>query len=281
MVDVVGQVGEQLSELQQVYHVIVEFAVKYGIQLVGALIILLIGLWLSARLARWVRELMARRGIDITLTRFTSGVTRVAILVCFVVISLGKIGISVTPFVAAIGAIGLGAGLAVQGLLSNYSAGLAIVVTRPFVVNDTITVSGVSGQVREIKLAATILITEDREEITVPNKHIIGEILKNSFDQRIVETTVGISYGDSPHRAVEVITEAVTALDCVAAEPAPMVGIDGFGDSSIDIGIRVWVPTARYFQSRYEIHAAVYDAVGRAGLTIPFPQRDVNLRQQV
>lgn len=281
MVDVAGQVGEQLSQLQQIYRVITEFAVKYGIQVVGAVIILLIGLWLSARLARWVRDLMARRGIDVTLTRFASGVTRLLILVCFLVISLGKIGISVTPFVAAIGAIGLGAGLAVQGLLSNYSAGLAIVVTRPFVVDDTISVSGVSGQVREIKLAATILVTEDREEITVPNKHIIGEILKNSFDQRIVETSVGISYGDSPTRAIEVISEAVSALGCVASEPAPMVGIDAFGESSIDIGIRVWVPTARYFQSRYEIHAAVFDAIGRAGLTIPFPQRDVNLRQQV
>uniref|UniRef100_UPI0026331DF8 mechanosensitive ion channel family protein n=1 Tax=uncultured Pseudoalteromonas sp. TaxID=114053 RepID=UPI0026331DF8 len=156
------------SEIQQVekyYNLIMEYLVTYSMQILGAILILFIGLWIAQKVSNMVAGLMQRHNIDITLTNFVSNVIKVLLIIMFLVIALGKIGISVTPFVAAIGAASLGAGLAMQGMLSNYGAGLAIIATRPFVVGDTIEVKGVSGQVKTIELGHPILINEEKVEI--------------------------------------------------------------------------------------------------------------------
>ncbi len=277
MEDVGNLVGEELAFAQQAYSFVIEFFLEYGFQVIGAIIILLLGMWISSRVGAGVTSLCERNKVDITLGKFAGSITRVIVLTCFIIISLGKFGISVAPFIAAIGAIGLGAGLAVQGLLANYSAGIAIIITRPFKIGNTITIHEVSGEVTDIKLATTMLRTEDGEEITLPNKHVVGEIMMNSFENRLVESVVGISYADDPEQAIVALRQAMGLLDCVTNEPAPMVGIEAFGESSIDIGVRCWVPTSRYIQSKYLINSAIHETVKIAGLTIPFPQRDVNL----
>lgn len=129
------------------------------------------------------------------------------------IIALGKLGISVTPFVAAIGALSLGAGLALQGLLSNYGAGLYIIISRPFIVGDTIRVQDVTGLVKEVHLAFTMLADEDDVEITIPNRHIIGEILYNSHTDTLAEETVGITYDSDPNKAIAVIKQALGTVD--------------------------------------------------------------------
>jgi len=185
------------SEIQQVekyYNLIMEYLVTYSMQILGAILILFIGLWIAQKVSNMVAGLMQRHNIDITLTNFVSNVIKVLLIIMFLVIALGKIGISVTPFVAAIGAASLGAGLAMQGMLSNYGAGLAIIATRPFVVGDTIEVKGVSGQVKTIELGHTILINEEKVEITIPNKHIVGEIIHNSFSYSLVKGEIDIAY---------------------------------------------------------------------------------------
>jgi small conductance mechanosensitive channel len=280
MEEVGNLVGEELAFAQQAYGTLIDFFLNYGFQVIGAIIILFIGIWISGRLGAGATALCERNDIDITLGKFTGSITRVIVLTFFIIISLGKFGISVAPFIAAIGAIGLGAGLAVQGLLSNVSAGIAIIITRPFKVGNTITLHDISGEVTDIKLASTILATEDGEQITLPNKHVVGEIMMNSFENRLVESIVGISYDDDPDRAIAALQQAVGLLDCVSDDPAPMVGIEAFGESSIDIGVRCWVPTSRYVQSKYRINSTIHETVKIAGLTIPFPQRDVNFSKQ-
>ena len=160
---------EQLDEFKVIYDQIAEFFVNYSFQLVGAVIILVIGLFIASRFCPLVLRLCQRHNMDITLSHFLANIARVALIFVVAIICLGKIGISIGPFLAAVGAVSLGAGLAVQGLLSNYSAGLNIVITRPFVVGDTITVQGVTGVVNEIKLAYTILEDEDGVIILIPN----------------------------------------------------------------------------------------------------------------
>jgi len=273
-------VGDELAFAQQAYVIVLDFFLNYGFQVIGAIIILLIGIWVSGRLGAAATALCERNNIDVTLGKFTGSITRVVILTFFILLSLGKFGISVAPFIAAIGAIGLGAGLAVQGLLSNVSAGIAIIITRPFKVGNTVSLHDVSGEVTDIKLASTILRTEDGEQITIPNKHVVGEIMMNSFENRLVESIVGISYDDDPERAIVALHQAVGLLDCVSDDPGPMVGIEGFGESSIDIGVRCWVPTSRYVQSKYRINSTIHETIKIAGLTIPFPQRDVNLSKR-
>ncbi len=270
---------KELETIQQIYNVVVEFIINYSFQILGAIIILIVGAKVASWLGGLVTRLCEKKNVDITLARFLGNVVKILVLTFVIIIAIGKFGISIAPFIAALGAIAFGTSFAIAGPVSNYGAGLVIILSRPFVIGDTITIQGVSGQVEEIHLATTILSTEDDERITIPNKHIIGEILLNSFENRIVEGSVGISYHDDPERAVEVVQKALSGIDDICSEPPPQVGIEAFGDSSIDLGMRYWVPTKRYFQTLYRGNMAVHKALGEAKITIPFPQRDVNLKQ--
>ena len=148
---------QELQQAQEIYNLIVEFMVNYSFQIVGAIIIVLLGMFVGKKVSDLIENLMIRKNIDVTLSHFAAGFVKILIVAMTAIIALGKIGISVTPFVAAIGAVSLGAGLALQGLLSNYGAGLSIIVARPFIVGDTISVQGVTGIVKEVKLAYTVL----------------------------------------------------------------------------------------------------------------------------
>ena len=270
------QIVSELSQFQDIYKMATEFLVNYSFQVVGAILILIIGVLVAKKVSNSFVGILAKREVDITLRTYAGYVINLLILFIFIVIALGKFGITIAPFVAALGALTVVAGLALQGLVANYAAGVSIIATRPFKVGDTITVINVSGVVREIKLAMTLVETEDQEEIMIPNKHIIGEVLLNTFDNRLVETHIGIAYDNNPDEAIKIIKEAVLTLDFVTKEPAPQVGIDKFADSAIELGVRAWVPTNSYMESRYQINTCIFNAVQKAGLTIPFPQLDVH-----
>ena len=267
---------EEIQQFQAIYDTIVEFFVNYSFQLVGALIIVLIGMFVAGRVARTVLKLCEKKELDITLSRFIASFVKIVIIVGVAIIALGKIGISVTPFVAAIGAISLGAGLAVQGLLSNYGAGLNIIITRPFVIGDTITVQGETGLVDEVHLAYTTLKDEDDVRITIPNRLIVGEILHNSAGNKLAETTVGVSYGSDTEKVMAVLHEVLKQQGVTEAR-TPLIGIDNFGDSSINFGVRFWIPTERFHEVRFNVNNALYKALNVAGIQIPFPQREVRM----
>lgn len=269
---------EELQTVQQIYNVAAEFIINYSFQIVGAILILLIGGKLAGWFGRSVSRFCEKKNLDHTLSRFLGNLVKILVLTFVIIIAIGKFGISIAPFIAALGAIAFGSSFAIAGPVSNYGAGLVIVLTRPFVIGNTITINGVSGVVDEIRLAATILSTEDDEVITIPNKHIVGEILHNSFGNRIVETTVGISYGDDPEKAIEVLYEAFEKIEGICCDPAPLIGIQAFGESSIDLGLRYWVPTKKYFQTLYRTNLVVHKALTKAGITIPFPQRDIHMQ---
>lgn len=271
---------QEIQQAQAVYKLIMEFFVNYSFQILGALIILVLGILVARKISALVFTLCERKELDVTLSRFIASTTKIIIIAMVAIVALGKVGISVTPFVAAIGALSLGAGLAMQGLLSNYGAGFNIILARPFVVGDTIRIQGVVGQVKEVHLAYTLLKDEDDVEITIPNKHIVGEIIQNSHADTLAETTIGIAYESDPDKAIEVITEALQKLDGISKERRPMVGIEEFADSSINIGIRFWVPTSHYFETKYCANSAVFSALQKAGITIPFPQREVRLLEK-
>ena len=270
---------DQLEEFKVIYDQITQFFVNYSFQLIGAVIILIIGLFVAGRASAMVFRLCQRNHIDITLSHFLANIARVALIFVVAIICLGKVGISIGPFLAAVGAVSLGAGLAVQGLLSNYSAGLNIVITRPFVVGDTISVQSVTGVVNEIKLAYTILEDEDGVIILIPNRHIIGEIIHNSHADKLAETIVGVAYDTDINQAIAVIHKVLESLDGInnsRGKPA-QIGINEFGDSSVNIGVRFWLPTRRYHELRYKTNNAIFSALKAAGIVIAFPQREVRL----
>lgn len=269
---------EELGDVGKIYELVTAFLVEYSFQLVGATIILLIGLFLAGHFGAMVSRFCEKHKVDVTLSRFLGNVAKIAVIMVVAIICLGKIGISIGPFVAAVGAISLGAGLAVQGLLSNYSAGLNIIITRPFVVGDTITVQAVTGVVDEIRLAYTLLADEDSVRILIPNRHIIGEIIHNSHATKLATTVLGVAYDSDTKKAVSCVRRVLSEMPEID-ENSALVGIDEFDDSSINIGVRFWIPTRRYHALRFAANQAMLDALREANIVIAFPQREVRLLQ--
>ena len=268
---------DEIKTAQKLVNIIIDFFVNYSFQVIGAILILVIGFLVARSVASFLLKLFERKNVDVTLSKFTIAAVKGIIIGFAIIIALGKFGITIAPFIAALAAMAFGASFAIQGPLANYGAGLVIILTRPFVVGHTITVSGVSGVVDEVNLGSTILTDEDGVKITIPNKHIVGEILHNSEEKRIVEEIVGISYDSDPEKATQIIKEALNEFQEISKEPPPQVGIQKFGDSSIDIGLRYWIPTQKYFKTLYQVNLAVYKQLKAKDIEIPFPQRDVHI----
>ncbi len=271
-------VKQELVQFQEIFNQVVQFFVNYSFQILGAILILMLGLLLASKVSNWSLALMQRHNLDVTLSRFIASCVKILIVAMVAVVALGKLGISVTPLIAMIGAVGLGAGLAIQGLLSNYSAGLTIVLTRPYVVGDTIQVQGVSGLVKEVHLSHTLLTNEDGIEISIPNKHVVGEIIHNSHANTLAEVAIDIAYSADPEHASELLKSVLAGFgEEICQDPAPQVGIEAFGESGITLGVRVWIPTERYYDLLYRVNLALFKALKEAGVEIPFPQREVRL----
>lgn len=291
----------ELRQAQEVYRMVVEFFVNYSFQILGAIIILLIGLFIARKVGNFIMKLCEKKGLDITLSQFIASTAKIIVIVMVAIVALGKIGISVTPFLAAVGALSLGVGLAAQGLLANYGAGLNIILTRPYVVGDTITVQGVTGQVQAVQLAFTVLTDEDGVRITIPNRHIIGEILHNSFTYKLAELSVCIAYREDPEQVVKLINGALAEvrgitgkevngitgneargitdneIRSVTDNKAPQVGIEAFAERGIMIGIRVWLPTRQYYGQLYETNRKIYAALQAERVAIALPQQELRI----
>ncbi len=268
---------DEIAAVQTLIDTVIQFCISYGFQVIGAVVVLILGLIVGSWVGRFLFRLMERKNIDVTLAKFLSAIVKILIIVFAVIISLGKFGVTIAPFIAALGAAAFGASFALQGPLSNYSAGLIIILTRPFIVGNTIEVAGVSGVVEEVKLACTILTDEEGEMITIPNKSIIGEILHNSRENKIVQGSIGISYDSDPEQAISIIRHVLAANPDVNSENDPIIGISGFADSWVDIGFRYWVPTVKYYGTAYAVNLAVFNALKEHQIDIPFPQREVKI----
>jgi small conductance mechanosensitive channel len=267
----------ELEQVNNFYKIVVEFFVNYSFQIIGAVIIIIIGVVISKYVQKILLNVLLSKGVDETVSKFSTNFIRFLIIAMMSIIALGKLGISIAPFIAALGAISLTAGLALQGSVSNFAAGLVLVITKPFKIGDTLTVHDIYGEVEDIKLAYTVLVNEDKEQITIPNKYMIGDVLVNSFDSRIVEGSVGIAYDSDVQNAIEVIKNTLLKNAKVSQESEVIVGIEKFNDSSVDIAYRYWVPTKLFFKTQYEANLMIFQALNDANITIPFPQREIRV----
>ncbi len=271
---------EELQQLEALKNKLIVYFVENGMRLLIAILIVILGFWIAKKIGKLILRICDKKALDPTLGRFFAGFAKLLIIVFALIMALSKANIEITPFVALIGASAFGLSLAVQGPISNYGAGLVLIITRPFIVGDTLTINGLCGIVDSVNLGNTQLINEDEERITIPNRNVLGEIFTNSYSFKMVEAVVGIDYSADPSQAIDCITAAIKQVENVSSNREPNVGIDAFGDSSINIGYRVWVPTNQYHQTRYAINMAVFRALETAKITIPFPQRDVHLIQK-
>ena len=257
---------QELATVQQVYQLVINFVVAYSFQLAGAVIVLVVGFMVGNWVRRVLLRVQERRAVDVTLRQFIASTVRLLVIGLFVMIALGKLGISMTPLIAAVGGLAVGASFALQGPVSNYGAGLAIILTRLFKVGDTITVQGCSGVITHIDLATTRLVAEDGEDIIIPNKQINGEILRNSYAKRLIEGRIGLDPEADIERARAAINDIVTARARGLDAPAPLVGIEAFEDDMVVLGYRYWAASQRYFETLYEVNNAIHAALDAAGI---------------
>jgi small conductance mechanosensitive channel len=270
-------VDQEIEKLQVISNVITQYLIDNGLQILITLIILAVGYVIAKKLGKAIEGLMIGKNIDVTLSRFVGNSAHFVILVFVIMMVLSRLGINVTPLIAVVGALSLGAGLALQGMLANYAAGFTIIITRPFVVGDTLSVQGQTGLVESVHLAYTILLDEDDVRIQIPNRLVVGEIMHNSKEEKLVELCVGVAYKSDPHQVIAIVEEALKGIEGISTARGPIIGIDEFADSSINIGVRFLAPTYQYFEFKYAANLAIYDAFKKQGIDIPFPQREVNL----
>lgn len=273
--------NENISSLQKLINTVIDFFVNYSFQVVGALIVLVLGSIAGNWLSGLLMQFLQKKNVDITLSKFLAGLVKLSVLGFALIVALGKFGISTAPLVAALSAAVFGASFALKGPLSNYGAGISIILSRPFAVGQTITVRNVSGVVEEVTLACTRLVDEDGVIITIPNNQIVGEILHNSKLNRVVESSVGISYDSDPEKAVQMILSVLDRYPEIVKKPAAQIGIQAFGDSAITIAYRYWVPTTKFYQISHLVNLGVYKAFKEAKIEIPFPQQEVRILSQV
>lgn len=264
-----GAVGEHLDTVSKYVDLLVEFGIEYGFQLLGALVFLLVGLKVASWIGWRVTKMLEGRNVDVTLSRFIGNVAKIVCIIFLVIITLGNFGVSIAPLIALAGAGAFGATVAIQGPLSNYGAGVSIILARPFVVGNTITVNrGASGVVEEITLAHTVLVGEDGEKITVPNKEIVGQIIVNSETRRVVQTKIAIRGGQDIAAAKAALKKSIDTIADIAGGPDPEIGVHDFAYGGIILGIRFWVPSSRYFELRYAVNEAALKELHEAGIEL-------------
>ncbi len=257
----------------------IEMFTPYAIKAIGALVLLLLA-WI---VAGWVRRLVERglkkANFDLTLTRFFSNMARWVVLIMAILGILGVFGVQTASFAALIAAGGLAVGLAFQGTLSNFAAGVMLLVFRPFKVGDVVSVAGVTGKVDEIGLFTTTADTPDNRRIILPNGSVFGATIENiSFHAtRRVDVAVGTDYGADLDQTRSILLEAAKRVPNVLGDPAPAIVLVALGDSSISWAVRVWVDSANYWPVMDALTREVKVALDEAGIGIPFPQLDVHL----
>ncbi|MEJ2344080.1 MAG: mechanosensitive ion channel [Gammaproteobacteria bacterium] len=257
------------------------YLIPWGIKLLTAIIIFLIGRWLAKLVVGLVHRLMQRARVDDTLITFLGGIIYAILLVAVAIAALDRLGVNTTSLLAILGAAGLAVGLAMKDSLSNFAAGVMLILFRPFRVGDFIEAAGTSGIVENIQIFSTVLRTGDNREITVPNGPIFSGTIVNvtARDTRRIDLVFGIGYGDDLRRAKELIGQVLAAEERILADPAPAISIAELADSSVNLNVRPWVKSADYWPVRSDLLENVKAAFDSNGISIPFPQRDVHLFQ--
>ncbi len=269
-----GEVGTFLSALAA-------WAAMALPRLMGALVLLVVGWWIAGRVERALRGVLGRQNhIDAMLCGVMASLARYAILIVVLVAVLGQLGIQTTSILAALGAIGLAIGLALQGTLSNIAAGLMLLWLRPFRVGDYIDTGSVAGTVTSVGLFASELNSWDGIYQFVPNSELWNKRIVNysRLPTRLVDLAFGVSYEDDLAKGQEVLRAIAGEDDRIAADPAPQTFVDSLGDSAVVLRLRVWAATSDYWPVRRELTERGKVALEAAGLSIPFPQRDLHIK---
>lgn len=267
--------------MEDVLNTMLHYVTLYGMKAILAIAIFFIGKQIARWLSRVIQSTMVKRQVDPALQHFTSSLVYYALLAFVMIAALSQLGIQTASFVAIVGAAGLAIGLALQGSLANFAAGFLILIFRPFRIGDYIEAAGTAGSVEKIQIFTTELLTPDNKKVIIPNGAITsGNIINYSaMDTRRVDLVVGVSYGDNIDWVKQVLGEVVAADSRVLAEPAVTIAVSALADSSVTIIVRPWVKTSDYWDVYWALTEAIKKRLDMEGITIPFPQREIHVRQ--
>lgn len=254
---------------------------EHGPRVLGALVVLFIGLWIVKRLVKFTRKLMHKRGLDDSLIPFLGSMLDILLKAMLIISVASMIGIETTSFVAVLGAAGLAVGLALQGTLQNFAGGVLVLIFKPYKVGHLIEAQGHLGVVKEIQIFVTILLTPENKTVIIPNGAISnGNITNYTVEGMIrVDLTVGISYDSDIKKAKEVLLKVITEHPKSLKEPAPFVGVAELADSSVNLAVRPYAHPKDYWGVYFDCYEACKIALDDAGVTIPFPQVDVHMQK--
>ena len=255
--------------------------VTLGKNIVIALVIFYVGRIAISLVVRGLRKIMQRQEVDKTLETFVCNLVRMALLIVVIIAAISALGIETTSFIAIFGAAGLAIGLALQGSLSNFAAGVLIVLFRPYRVGDYVEAAGIAGSVEQVQILTTVLLTPDNKQIIVPNSQIMDSIITNysAKDTRRVDMVVGVSYSDDLDHVRKILEELVAADDRVLDDPACTIAVSQLADSSVNFVVRPWVNSGDYWGVTFDLTEAIKKRFDQEGISIPFPQQDVHLHK--
>jgi small conductance mechanosensitive channel len=266
-------------DIEQLLSKVYEIITVFGVKIVGAIVVFIIGRWIAKFFANLFRKFMDKREVDPTVTKFVGSLIYFALLTFVVLAALGLLGVQTTSFIAVIGAAGLAIGLALQGSLANFAAGFLLILFRPFKVGDFIDAAGVAGTVEAIQIFTTRLATPDNKTIIIPNSKLTGDNIINfsAKGTRRADMVFGIGYEDDIDKARNIITDVLSNDERVLKDPPLQVAVSELADSSVNFVVRAWVNAGDYWGVVFDTTEAVKKRFDAEGVSIPFPQRDVHV----
>ncbi len=267
----------QLAALNQAQSKLLDLSIEFGPRLLAAILILVAGYYVGRWAGRMLDKMLKRLEMDITLRQLLVRMVRVLFLALFLIMALQNMGINLLPLIAGLGVAGAGIALAMQGVLSNLAAGLTILFTRPYKVNEYISIANEEGLVENISLFSTTLSHIDLSRVVIPNRKIAGEILHNYGEIRQISLTVAVTYTTDLGQALAAVDDVLRANHRVLQEPKPVVQVVTLADSAVKIGILPWVNVPDYIEAIGELNRSVLEIFRQQGITIPVSQREVRL----
>ncbi len=274
-VDLLNQSSDWLQNNQSLF-------IEYFVNIVSALLTLVIGIVIARMVSNALHKIMLKKQVDGIVASFTSNMSKYLILAFVTVAALSRVGIQTASLVAIIGAAGLAIGLALQGSLSNFAAGVLLIIFRPVKKGEFVEVSGVAGSVESVQIFTTVLITPDNKMVVVPNNNVLSNNIINytRTGQRRIDLVIGVSYSADLKKTRAVIEQVLQSNDKVLKDPAWTIGVLALADSSVNFAVRPWAESSHYWDVYFSLHENIKTALDEAGIEIPFPQRDVHLIQK-
>jgi small conductance mechanosensitive channel len=281
MVDANRQVTESLSQANHWFTSHSDILLQYGMNIISAILILFFGNILVKVIAGSVAKVLRKKEIDHAVIEFIHGLIRYLLFVIVLIAALSRIGVATASIIAVIGAAGLAVGLALQGSLSNFAAGILIVAFRPFKSGDYVELAGTAGSVESIQIFQTVLKTPDNKMVVVPNASVIGGAITNysRYATRRIDLVIGVSYTADLHKTKQVLRQVVERDERILTDQETMIGVLELADSSVNLVVRPWVKTSDYWAVYFDLMQNIKETLDEHGIEIPFPQMDVHLNQ--